>query len=119
VSILLPLNLTSYGSDVLVNFSVNVLSPVKIVNWTGYSLDGQQNMTITDNTTLTGLSSGLHNITIYANDTYGNMGKSETITFTVTEPFPVVPVAVFSVAVIVIVGIGLVVYFKKRKHQTS
>jgi nitrous oxidase accessory protein NosD/N-acetylneuraminic acid mutarotase len=37
-----------------------------------------------------------------------------------TQPFPTVPVAVASVvASITIVGTGLLVYFKKRKHQSS
>jgi hypothetical protein len=48
----------------------------------GYSLDGQDNVTVTGNATLSGLSSGLHNVTVYANDTAGNMGVSETIKFT-------------------------------------
>ena len=35
------------------------------------------------NTTLTGLSNGNHNVTIYANDTLGNMGQSQVINFTI------------------------------------
>jgi parallel beta-helix repeat protein len=111
-----PLNQTHYDSDVPLNFSVNVLSPIKSVNWTGYSLDGNQNVTITGNTTLTGLSSGVHNVTVYANDTYGNMGTSETVTFTIPEPFPIVPVATVSVAAAAATAAGLLVYFKKRKR---
>ena len=49
--------------------------------WIGYSLDRQENVTITGNTTLTDLSYGIHSVTIYANDTAGNMGSSETIYF--------------------------------------
>ncbi len=107
------LNQTVTDSNVSLTFTVD-----KIVNWTGYSLDGQQNVTITGNTTLTGLSSGLHNVTVYANDTYGNMGASETVTFTVAvpEPFPTAPVAAASVATIAVASVGLLVYFKKRKH---
>jgi hypothetical protein len=46
------------------------------------------------------------------------MGVSETIYFKVEvpEPFPVTPVSVASVASIAIVGVGLLVYFKKRKR---
>jgi parallel beta-helix repeat protein len=105
------LNQRVAGSNVSLAFTVD-----KSVNWTGYSLDGKQNITITGNTTLTGLSDGLHNLTIYANDTYGNMGASETVTFTIPEPFPVVPVAVGSVAVAIVVVAGLLAYSKKRKH---
>jgi hypothetical protein len=46
-------------------------------DWIGYSLDGQANVTITGNTTLTELSIGWHNIMVYANDTSGNMGFSD------------------------------------------
>jgi parallel beta-helix repeat protein len=111
-----PLNQTYYDSSVSLNFSVNVLSPIKSVNWTGYSLDGKQNVTITGNTTLTGLSSGIHNVTVYANDTYGNTAASETVTFTIPEPFPTALVAAASGASIAIIVVGLLVYFKKRKH---
>jgi hypothetical protein len=52
-----------------------------------FSLDGQQNVTVAGNATLTGLQVGLHNITIYANDTFGNTGASETITFTYQRLF--------------------------------
>jgi parallel beta-helix repeat protein len=115
VSLGSPLNQTYDESGVPLNFSVNVLSPVKGVNWTGYSLDGQQNVTITGNTTLTGLSSGLHNVTVYANDTYGNMAASETVTFTISEPFPTALIVIASVVTVAIV-VGLLIYFKKRKH---
>jgi len=51
-----------------------------------YSLDNQANQTINGNCTLTGLTVGTHSIVVYANDTFGNMGKSETVTFTVAKP---------------------------------
>jgi hypothetical protein len=92
-------------------FTVN-----KPVNWTGYSLDGEANVTITGNTTLSGLSNGLHNITVYAKDEFENMAASKTISFSVEVPFPAVPIAAASVAIVVVVGVGLLVYFKKRKH---
>jgi LPXTG-motif cell wall-anchored protein len=44
------------------------------------------------------------------------MGASETVSFTITEPFPVVPFAIASFAVIVLASAGLLFYFKKRKH---
>jgi hypothetical protein len=88
------------------------------VNWTAYSLDGEENVTITGNTTIADLPNGLHNVTVYANDTLGNMGVSEIINFTIAipQPFPVVPIAVASIASVVIVSAALLVYFKKRKH---
>ena len=81
-----------------------------------YSLDGQDNVTITGNTTLTGLSKGYHNVTIYAMDETGNTGASETIYFNVevSEPFPTT-LAVASIVTITVIGIGLLVYFKKYR----
>ncbi|MGD6850636.1 MAG: Kelch repeat-containing protein, partial [Candidatus Bathyarchaeia archaeon] len=48
----------------------------KAVDWVGYSLDGQGNVTVAGNFSLSGLSGGSHSVTVYANDTYGNMGAS-------------------------------------------
>jgi hypothetical protein len=85
-----------------------------------YSLDGQENVTAAGNMTLTQLSNGAHNVTVYAADEAGNMGASETATFTVAvpEPFPTVPVAAASVAAVAVVGVVLLVYFKKRKKES-
>jgi hypothetical protein len=111
IKVLSPANQLYNESSVSLNFTVN-----KPANWTGYSLDGDENVTVTGNTTLTGLSSGLHNVTVYVRDEFNNTGASETISFTVTEePFPVVPVAAASVAGVAIAGVSLLLYFKKRK----
>jgi hypothetical protein len=86
-----------------------------------YNLDGNQNVTITGNFTIANLSNGLHNVTIYATDTFGNKGASQTISFTIAVPelFPVVPVAAVSVAVALTVIAGLLFYHKKHKTQLS
>jgi len=113
VSIASPENKTYGTFDVPLNFTVNE-SGSQIT----YSLDGQDNVTAAENITLTGLSYGEHNITVYATDIAGNIGASETITFTVAkepDPFPTAIVAVI-VASVAVVGAGLLVYFKKRKH---
>jgi hypothetical protein len=81
VSILSPLNQTYYNSSVDLVFSQD-----KPVNWTSYSLDGKLNVTVTGNTTLTGLIDGSHSLVIYANDTLGNMGASQIVTFTIATP---------------------------------
>jgi hypothetical protein len=85
--------------------------------WIGYSLDDKENITIKGNTTLTNLPSGKHSLTIYSNDTAGNMGVSDTIYFNVPEPFPTTIVTA-SIIVIAVSGAGLLVYFKKRKRQS-
>ena len=114
ISVLSPLNQTYSKSNVSLAFSID-----KPVNWISYSLDGQQNVTITGNTTLTNMTNGLHTLTVYANDTYGNMGAS-TINFTVAKPapFPPATIAAVSGAVTVVVVAGLLVYFKKFKPAT-
>jgi uncharacterized protein YneR len=60
--------------------------------WIGYSLDGAANQTIFENTTLTDLSDGLHNIIVYANDTVGNMGKSNFVYFSVDTTPPTITI---------------------------
>lgn len=89
----------------------------ELCSWMGYSLDDNQTVTIAGNLTLIGLSSGLHNVTVYAKDSFGNMGASETVYFIVEvpEPFPTTLVA-FSIVSVAVVTVGLLVYFKKRKH---
>jgi len=60
----------------------------KLTSWIGYSLDNEANITITGNTTLTDLAEGAHCLAVYANDTDGIMGKSETSSFTINTATP-------------------------------
>lgn len=88
------------------------------VSWMSYSLDDGDQITINRNITLTNITVGLHRLTIFANDTLGNLVSSETIDFTIAEPlepFPTVLVAIATMALVVGVG-GLLFYFKKRKR---
>jgi hypothetical protein len=110
IKVVSPVNKIYNGSSVSLVFTVD-----KPVNWTGYSLDGQDNITISGNTTIAGLSNGLHNVTVYARDEFENVGASETITFSVEVPFPTTLV-IAPIASVAVVGVGLIVYFKKRKH---
>lgn len=52
-------------------------------SWMAYSLDGQDNVTITGETELPELSGGSHFLTVYARDIYGMMTRSNTVFFTV------------------------------------
>lgn len=109
-------NITYDTADIPLNFTTD-----KPVNWEGYSIDGKENVTINGNTTLTGLSNGMHNITIYVKDAFGNV-DSQTIDFNIAkqEPFPIITVAVVSAAVLVVLVIFcLIVYFKKRKSNIN
>jgi LPXTG-motif cell wall-anchored protein len=77
---------------------------------------------------LSELAEGTHSITVFANDTFGNMGTSETINFTIMPtptPTPEPKQQALSTTTLVItasgvfiavVGLGSLVYFKKRKH---
>jgi hypothetical protein len=113
ITLLSPVNQVYNKSSVDLVFTTD-----EAVNWTGYSLDGEQNVTVTGNTTIADLPNGSHTLAVYANDTFGNMGTSETVFFTITEPpesFPTTLVIGFIITVIVI-SIVLLLYFKKRKH---
>jgi hypothetical protein len=115
IKVLSPINQTYVETNVPLMFTVDKAS------WTGYSLDGEENIPISGNFTLIGLSNGLHNVTVYANDTYGNMGASKTINFTVAvaepECFPIVPITALVVVAVIVVA-GLLVYHKKHKHNS-
>jgi nitrous oxidase accessory protein NosD len=104
----------TYSGSVPLNFSVS-----KSTVWMGYSLDGGENVTVAGNFTLNDLVTGFHNLTVYANDSFENVGASETVVFTVvSEPFPFVPIAlVFIVSIAVVVAVGLLVYHKKHKDR--
>lgn len=85
--------------------------------WMGYSLDGQNKVTVTENTLeLKGLSTGLHSIRVYANDAYGNMGVSETVYFTVEPPFQMW--IIIGLATVTIV-IAAAIYATKPRKTTS
>lgn len=62
------------------------------VDWIGYSLDSQANVTIKSEINLTNLTDGNHKITLYANDSIGNMGKSNTVFFSIDTQPPVINV---------------------------
>jgi hypothetical protein len=96
------------------------------VTWLSYSLDGATSVTITGNTTVSGLAKGTHNIVVQAEDSAGSVGESSLVTFTVetagpeqpggSQPAPssttLVAIAIASAAII---AFGLVAYFLLRK----
>lgn len=119
IYIVSPENKTYGVSNVSLTFTVfNVSKPI---SWVRYSLDGQANVTLTGNTTLTNLSEGTHSITLYTIDADGKTGTPQTIYFTIntgsqqSAPFPFIWIAVAAViAVSVAVPLGLV-YRRRRK----
>jgi hypothetical protein len=105
----------TYSQDaVSLNFTVD-----KKTVWLGYSLDGQEKVTVTGNTTIAQLQNGLHNVTVYGNDTLGNLGVSETVIFTISKETDTLST---SLIMVVSVGFGaaLTVWllFYLKKHRT-
>ncbi len=110
-------NKTYATTDVPLNFNTN-----ENTSWLAYSLDNQANVTIDGNFTLSGLSEGTHNIVIYANDSAGNMGKSDTAFFTINTPTPSPSVPEFPTWIIlplVAAATLLTVFFIKRRNVPS
>jgi parallel beta-helix repeat protein len=111
ITLLSPLHQVYNGSSVDLVFTTD-----GVVNWTAYSLDGKQNVTVTGNSTITGIPSGSHKLVVYANDTFGRMGVSEELTFAVAvpEPSPLIFLGAGLGIAVLIVGLSLFVYVKKR-----
>jgi len=84
IFIISPQNSTYSASSVPLDFTVN-----RTIDWMGYSLDNQENVTIPGNTTIP-VSEGRHTLVVYANDTVGNMGASDTVWFTVDVSPPII-----------------------------
>jgi parallel beta-helix repeat protein len=77
IVILSPVNNTSYYKNyVPLNFTITNSTTI---SWIGYSLNNTKNVTITGSINLTKISDKWNNITVYANDTSGNMGASNTV----------------------------------------
>lgn len=111
-------NQTYLQSNLTLSFATD-----KAVSWSGYSLDGAQNVTVNANTNTTtlDLTDGPHYLTIYANDTLGNMGASQTVNFTVEKPQTKVTgntVSTEAIAIpsaVVCLAIGILLYGRDRK----
>ncbi|MGA2386347.1 MAG: right-handed parallel beta-helix repeat-containing protein [Candidatus Bathyarchaeia archaeon] len=112
ISILSPLSMAYKESTVALVFTVD-----KAATRMGYSLDGKQTVPVTGNVTVANMTNGLHSLTVYANDTFGDIG-SATVNFTIAKPvsFPTVPVAAASAASAIAIIVGLAFYFKKRRR---
>lgn len=111
-------------SDVPLNFTVD-----EATSRVSYCLDGKDNMTVLGNTTLTGLSVGFHNLTVYAWDTAGNIGASKLVNFKVddataanlqpSESFLTVLVVAAPLTAAAVFISGILFYVKKRKSTKA
>jgi len=112
ISILSPENKTYQVNHVPLTFTVS-----ESTSWIGYSLDGQMNVTITENTTLSELLGGSHSLIVYANNTAGKIGYSNSVYFSIetqqAESFPMW--IVVAIAIIAGIGVILVVYFAHER----
>jgi len=99
-------------TEIPLNFIVSEPSQIK------YSLNALNNVTTEGNSTLSGLSYGNHNITVYALDAAGRTGASETVSFTITKPefFPIVPVAAVVVIVIALAMVISLLLFRRHRR---
>jgi hypothetical protein len=110
ISLHSPQNKTYDAKDLQLTFTLN-----EPIYWIGYSLDGNEIVTITRNTTITDLSHGSHTITVYATDSAGNMGNS-IIHFSVPEPFPIMWI---TTVIILAAGGGIVLIYHFKPRKTS
>ena len=115
VSIVSPLNQT-YSENSL-PLRVNLSKPADRVE---YSLDGQANVTVTENTTLSRLPDGSHHLRAYAGDSAGNKGASDLVYFTI-DTYPPALFLIEVIAVVLIVtgatAAGLVYYLRLRRKK--
>lgn len=106
--ILSPENRVYGENEVQLNFTAD-----EPVSWFAYSFDGEDNVTVSKNITLAGLTDGTHNLTVYAADMVGNIGVSDTVHFSI-EPFPVILVTAVAATTVIVVVAGYL-FFKRKK----
>ncbi len=115
MAMILPQNNGNYSSgSVPLTFTFNTQ-----VSSVGYSLDNKANVSITGNTTLTGLSNGIHNLTVYANYDKADAYILSSIIFTVTSQAETpltqtAAIAGVAISVTVIAATALLLYRKKH-----
>jgi hypothetical protein len=112
VNVLSPLSQTYEESSIPLNFTVS-----RANNVVTYSLNRKDNVTLYGNTTLTGLSNGMHSVTVYTNDTF-RYTDSQTVTFTIDkqEPFSTLTVVIGLVVVVVfVVAIASLIFYRRHR----
>ena len=112
-----PLIWACNEQKIVADYTLDLLSHIPLYAYFTLS----ENASLPGNTTLADLSNGTHTLTVYVITERGT--ASQTVHFAVSletqlqpEPFPTTLVVAASLATVVMVGVGLLVYFKKRKH---
>ncbi|WGM90588.1 MAG: Ig-like domain-containing protein [Candidatus Bathyarchaeum tardum] len=91
------------SNNITLSFTVNEKGVLK------YSLDGQANITVVNSTVLYNLSNGEHNLTMFAEDLYGNKGKTGTIVFEVDFDRILRPLEIVAVSVIIVAAFSFII----------
>jgi hypothetical protein len=113
ITLLLGEKVTTENNNLTLDFVVDTS-----VSWIRYSLDGKNNETVTGNFTLSELTYGLHNVTIYAQDLLGNEGASATTNFTVEKKAQIGNELVMLLTIVTVIGVlGLIVL--SRRHRVK
>ena len=113
ITLISPENKTYYSASIPLEFSSK-----EPLSWMCYRLDREGITEIIGNTTITGLSLGSHNLTVYAKNNAGNALASQPVYFTIQETEPIYSTIVLAAAVsiaVAIAGAGLLFYFKKSR----
>ena len=117
VELVSPLNQVYNESSVDLVFVVD--RPVSLLY---YCVDGGVNATVAGNTTLSELLGGVHSMTVFAEDKFGNVGVSDTVVFSVAfEPafLLTVPVVVILCVVSVLAVAVLFLFLRRRRSVRS
>jgi hypothetical protein len=83
IQIISPENKIYATDSIPLIFTIN-----KAVLWIGYALDGQENVTISGNITLTNLADGEHDVVVYAKDICSKISVSNKVFFGVDTTPP-------------------------------
>jgi hypothetical protein len=110
MSIQNPQNKTYNTNEIALNFTVD-----KPTSTLTYSLDNKANVTITGNTTLSGLSDGFHQVTIYAEETT----DSQTVYFNIeaSEPQELQTITILSISGVSAAVVGIAIIIHKKRHR--
>ena len=117
INILSIKNIVYSSTDIPLNFITS--EPVSKIC---YSIDNTDNTTINGNITLTDLSNGKHNITLYAWDNSGNIGVSSTIDFSVNVQEKQSMMSIIFPAIVAPIAMGIIIaalwiIIKKMNHK--
>jgi hypothetical protein len=113
--IIAPERMTYDENSVPFQFTTGGLS----ASWIGYSLDSKTNVTITGNTTLTGLTNGKHYLIVYTNDTLGNSYAFQTVYFTIKTTDLYLTIAVIAIPVAMVCLIAVLLLFRRHRKNSN